>query len=190
MREIRVEAKEMRVDGAWDRDSPGIATAKALHGWVQNPENAMTRFRHILVPVDFEESSREALDVAIDLAHTFDARLTLVHTWEVPAYGYAGMSFAPIDLLTPIEQAAKGQLESTLAAVRKRVPRAESVLATGSAADEVLAAADRVKPDLIVMGTHGRHGLRRVFLGSVAEKVVRGSPVPVLTIRAKGREPV
>jgi nucleotide-binding universal stress UspA family protein len=144
----------------------------------------MARFNHILVPVDFEDSSQEALNEAIELALASDAKLTLVHSWETP-YAYAGMLYVPVDLWTPVEQAAREQLESTLAGARKRLPRAEAILAKGPAAAEVLAVASRVKADLIVMGTHGRHGVGRVFLGSVAERVVRSSTVPVLTIRAK-----
>jgi nucleotide-binding universal stress UspA family protein len=89
---------------------------------------------------------------------------------------------------TAIENAAKERLGTTLALVLKRLRKAESVLVRGPAAIEVLTVADRLKADLIVMGTHGRHGVSRLFLGSVAEKVVRGSPVPVLTMRLNARE--
>jgi nucleotide-binding universal stress UspA family protein len=148
----------------------------------------MTRFNHILVPVDFEQPSQEALEVAIDLALAFDARLTLLHAWDIPIFAYAGSnSFVTADMWTSIERAAAEQLASTLAILRKRLPRAESVLAQGAPAVETLAVADRENADVIVMGTHGRHGLGRVLLGSVAERVVRSSPVPVLTIRGKGQ---
>jgi nucleotide-binding universal stress UspA family protein len=148
----------------------------------------MTRFHHILVPVDFELPSQEALEVAVDFALAFDARLTLMHAWDIPIFAYAGSnSFMTADMWTPISRAATEQLASTLAVLHKRLPRAESVLAQGAPAVETLAVADRVKADLIVMGTHGRQGLDRMLLGSVAERVVRSSPVPVLTIRGKGQ---
>lgn len=150
----------------------------------------MTRFHHILVPVDFEESSRDALEVAVDLARTFDAKLTLVHAWEIPPYVYAGLPYLSADLWTAVEQVATEELEKTLAGVRKELPKAESILAKGPAAVAVLAAAEQSGADSVVMGTHGRRGMSRVFLGSVAEKVVRSSLVPVLTIRGKGRESV
>ena len=95
------------------------------------------------------------------------------------------MFYIPVDVWTPVEQAARRQLENALAVVRSRLPAAEAVLTNGPAAAEVVAVADRVKADLIVMGTHGRQGVGRMFLGSVAERVVRSSPVPVLTIRAR-----
>ena len=148
----------------------------------------MTRFRQILVPVDFEPPAQEALEVAVDLALTFDARLTLIHAWEVPAAAYAAMTYVPADFWTAIEQAATEQLKSTVEQVHKRLPRAESILAKGPPAQQILAAADRTKSDLIVMGTHGRRGMSHVLLGSVAEKIVRLSPIPVLTIRGKDRE--
>jgi nucleotide-binding universal stress UspA family protein len=100
-------------------------------------------------------------------------------------YSYGGVYLAP-ELGTALEQAAKQRLDRALESVVKRVPGADSVLANGAAAFEILAAAERLKADLIVMGTHGRHGLSRMLLGSVADKVVRASTVPVLTVRATG----
>ncbi len=145
----------------------------------------MTCFHHILAPVDFESSSREALGVAIDLALAFDAQLTIVHAWEMPSYAYSGLGLLPLDLWVPVEKAGMKQLETTLAAVRKRIPRAESLFAKGRPQVEVLEAIALSKADLVVMGTHGRRGLSRALLGSVAETMLRSSPVPVLTIRAK-----
>jgi nucleotide-binding universal stress UspA family protein len=144
-------------------------------------------FQHILVPVDFGESSREALVVALGVARRFDARVTLGHTWEIPAMAYAGVDFSAMDFLTPIEDAARQQLESLLREVQEENPAARSVLARGVPWREIIDMIPRVKADLIVMGTHGRHGISRAVLGSVAEKVVRESPVPVLTVRAGAR---
>jgi|CZKU01.1.fsa_nt_gi nucleotide-binding universal stress UspA family protein len=143
----------------------------------------MIRFKHILVPVDFEQSSRDALDVAVDLALTFDSKLTLLHSWESVAYAYATLPYVSADLSIAIEQAAKDQLETLRARVAERLPRVEVTLTRGPPAFDIVAVAERLKADLIVMGTHGRRGMSHVLLGSVAEKVVRCSPIPVLTIR-------
>lgn len=143
----------------------------------------MTEFKHVLVPVDFGDSSRAALDVAIDLAKRYGASLTLVHCCEIPAYGYNPLGPPVIDLLTPVQDAGRSLLEETLVELRPRFPGADAVLVTGLPADEILAAASERRADLIVMGTHGRRGLGHVFMGSVAERVVRTSPVPVLTVR-------
>jgi nucleotide-binding universal stress UspA family protein len=140
-------------------------------------------FNHILVPTDFGETSQHALDVAVELATAFNAELTLTHTWELPPYGYAGMAFSVVDLLTPVEQAAQEQLDQALVALRHRVPRATTVLRRGRPWEEILSVIELRHVDLVVMGTHGRRGLDHAFLGSVAEKIVRMSPVPVLTVR-------
>jgi nucleotide-binding universal stress UspA family protein len=89
------------------------------------------------------------------------------------------------DIWAVIGDAAKAQLATTLALVRKRVPGAESLLANGAPAPETILAIEQTSADLVIMGTHGRRGVTRMFLGSVAETVVRTSPVPVLTIRGK-----
>jgi nucleotide-binding universal stress UspA family protein len=148
----------------------------------------MNRVEHILVAVDFGESSQGAIETAIFLAKTFGASLTVTHTCEVPAYAYPGMAFVPMDLLTPIEDAAEKALANTLADVNKSVPVAKGVLRRGLAASETLDLINEVKPDLVVVGTHGRKGVARALLGSVAEKIVRLSPVPVLTVRADGSQ--
>ena len=129
-------------------------------------------YRHLLVPIDFGEPSQRALD-------------TLVHVYEIPAYVYGGMTYATADLFGPIEAAAREQLDGTLGKVQERIPDAKAVLRRGPAAQEILAVVDEVHPDLVVMGTHGRKGVSHLLLGSVAERVVRLSPAPVLTMRAK-----
>lgn len=139
-------------------------------------------FKHLIIATDFSESSQHALDLAVELAQRFEAELTLVHSWEAPSYSYGGGLYLPVDLVTPIEQAAVAQLNIALTDLRVRLPRAQSMLRAGLAWEEVLAAATQAHADLIVLGTHGRRGLNRALLGSVAEKVVRLSRVPVLTV--------
>jgi nucleotide-binding universal stress UspA family protein len=143
----------------------------------------MIQLKHILVAVDFGDSSREALEAAVELATRFDARLTLTHTCEVPAYAYPGMAFVPVNVLGPLEDIAREALAATLADVQKRMPGAKAILRRGIAAEETLAVIAAEHPDLVVVGTHGRKGVTRFMLGSVAEKIVRQSPVPVLTVR-------
>jgi nucleotide-binding universal stress UspA family protein len=139
-------------------------------------------FKHILVPVDFGEPSDCALDAAIELARRFDAQLTLAHVYEIPAYVYAGITYATADLFGPIEDAAREYLDKTLREVQKKLPGAKAVLRRGPAAMEILATIEELHPDMVVIGTHGRKGVTHALLGSVAEKVVRLSPVPVLTM--------
>lgn len=145
----------------------------------------MAGFKHILVATDFEQPSLRAVDTAVDLALEFGSELTLVHAWEIPPYAYTyGMAgYGAFDLASPLQSAATGQLDTLLMRVRERLPRAKSLVLNGPPASEIIAAASTLGADLIVVGTHGRKGLAHVLLGSVAERIVRLSPVPVLVAR-------
>jgi nucleotide-binding universal stress UspA family protein len=145
----------------------------------------MIAFKNILVPVDFSESSDRAVNVALELAKQYNSALTVVHVFDVPS-AYAGMDLSPMDLLAPMLEAARKQLDATLAEVRSKIPSATVVMARGAPWREILNAVDEKHPDLVVMGTHGRRGIERAVLGSVTEKVVRLCPVPVLTVRSEG----
>jgi nucleotide-binding universal stress UspA family protein len=143
-------------------------------------------FRHILVAVDFGSSSQAALDRAIELAAKLDTKLTLVHVCEVTPMIYAGMEYPVADWLTPLQDAAKKELDDLAAKVKAKVPGVGTALRVGFAAEEILAVAASTGADLVVTGTHGRKGIGRFLLGSVAERVVRLSKVPVLTVREHG----
>ncbi len=145
----------------------------------------MTSFTHILAPTDFGEPADRALEVAIEIASKFDASLTVFHVSGVPAFAYAfyaeGLSWPTGDMT---KEATK-ELDALLQKVKERCPRAQAAVVVGEPWQAILEAAKERGADLIVMGTHGRRGISRVLLGSVAEKVVRLSPVPVLTISGK-----
>lgn len=149
----------------------------------------MDAFKHILVPVDFEEPSQRALDFAVELATKLNASLTLVHVYEVPIYAYAGLVNTLPNLLPVIEEAAREQLTRSLSAVHSKLPKADAILRMGIPWDTIISAIGETGADLVVMGTHGRRGLSHALLGSVAEKVVRLSAVPVLTVRGSDERP-
>jgi nucleotide-binding universal stress UspA family protein len=142
-------------------------------------------FKHLLVPIDFGEPSLCALDAAMELARRFDGKLTLVHVCDIPSYVYGGMTYATTDLLAPIEEAARDSLDKMVREVERRLPGTTAVLRSGPPALEILAVVDELHPDLVVIGTHGRTGVKHALLGSVAERVVRTTSVPVLTIHAR-----
>jgi nucleotide-binding universal stress UspA family protein len=144
----------------------------------------MGLYQHILVPTDFSASSQRALATAVSLALAFGAKLTITHSCEIPGYAYVGMMAPPIDYLTPLREAGDALLLKAVASIRDKIPDATAVLRNGAPWQETLEVAREVGADLIVMGTHGRSGLAHALLGSVAEKVVRMSPIPVLTLRA------
>ena len=139
-------------------------------------------FERILVATDFSDSSRQPLELALQIAEKFGSELTLVHSWEAPSYSYGGGLYFPVDMVAPIEHAAVARLEEAMTELKQRFPAAKSLIRAGVPWEEVLNAATQLKADLIVMGTHGRRGLERALLGSVAEKVVRMARVPVLTV--------
>ncbi len=143
----------------------------------------MTAFKRIMAPTDLSPASAHAVDMAVDLALKYGAALSLVHVYELPSYLYTGMMYTAFDLLTPLEEHLSGELAKLLQSVRARGVDASSIFKPGFPADEIMTLVEETHSDLIVIGTHGRRGFSRVFLGSVAEKVVRMSPVPVLTVR-------
>ena len=146
----------------------------------------MSRIKNILVPVDFSKASKLALRYACELADTFDATLHILHAAENPygAGGYMEVYVPPPDFFEQIEQEARKQLESLLTREEQARYGAVLVYRTGVPATEIL---DYVRAerniDLIVMATHGRSGVARLMMGSVADKIVRGAPCPVLTLR-------
>ncbi|MBX3258284.1 MAG: universal stress protein [Labilithrix sp.] len=144
----------------------------------------MPTFKHILVPTDFEEASEHALEAALDLAQDLDAEVTIVHVIQAPPIYYSAYAQG---LAWPVEEldgAARRALDDALAAAKKRYGKVDAVLLNGAPRVQILEAVVDRKADVIVMGTHGRRGIVRAVLGSVAESIVRTSPVPVLTVGA------
>lgn len=146
----------------------------------------MSTIRRILVPTDFSSSSREALDLACELAAALDAPLTLVHAYAVHAYPLPeGIVVPPADTVAQEITSASHSLQQELDRARARGCDAASMIVEGDAFDAILKAIGETGADLLVMGTHGRRGVAHALLGSVAEKLVRKAPCPVLTVRAK-----
>ncbi|HVI96560.1 MAG TPA: universal stress protein [Anaeromyxobacter sp.] len=141
----------------------------------------MGTFKHILAATDFSEASRPALDLAVSIARDSGADLTVVHTCEVPPYA----DITLVDLVTPLADVAQTKLDALLVAVRNVCPRTTGVLKVGVAWEQILAVAGEATSDLIILGTHGRRGVAHALMGSVAERVVRLSPIPVLTVRSR-----
>ncbi len=146
------------------------------------------RIDTILVPVDFSDHSARALDTAIELAKEFDARLCLLHCYQM---GPGTSSPYSVALSPELEREFR---ESALRRVRDWAEKAAThgIEATGSAkfscpSEGIKKQADTLNADLIVMGTRGLTGLKHVFLGSVAERTIRQAPCPVLTVRSGTR---
>lgn len=144
----------------------------------------MNKFKTILVPVDFSENSKKILESAMYLAETFKARLSVV--FVVQSFeDYSGF-FVPHMPIAQFEEEVKQSAERKMKSfldenIDKKSPHDGMVL-TGDVAEEILLYAKDKKVDLIVMGTHGYKGLEKILFGSVAEKVVKNAPCPVLTV--------
>ncbi len=148
----------------------------------------MESMKRILVPVDFSACSRKALDRAVELGSALGASLEVIHVCETPAMVAPDLMVTvpdqPRQTITQwvTQEAAKG-LAALLAEVRREGgPPISERIVIGRTADEIVKAA--ANADLVVMGTHGRRGLSHLVLGSVAERVVRTCPTPVLTLRS------
>jgi len=140
----------------------------------------MNAFHHILIPTDFGESSAAAERLAVELAAKFGSHITLAHVLE-PPMPFDGPFPQPIrNLGAPVEK----DLDDALAQLKMHHADSDRCFTVGTPWEQILSVAKDRGVDLIAMGTHGRRGLVRAVLGSVAEKVVRLSPVPVLTVHA------
>ena len=137
-------------------------------------------FRRILVPTDFTPLSDHALDWAIDLAASVGASVTVMHAYAIPLVAFPDGAVVPTpESAARIGEAARTALDAAVEKRRSRGVVLTAVLREGEAWAEIQAVADDIDADLVVLGTHGRHGLARVLLGSVAEHVIRTSHRPV-----------
>ncbi len=146
----------------------------------------MKPITRILVPVDFSTHSSEAVRFAADMSRRYEASLELLHVFHVTTYalpeGYVVPSNEQLQLVMnelELQLAASKQ-----AAIEAGARGAQTTLAKGGITTEILRFAKERDCDLIVMGTHGRTGMKHLLMGSVAEQIVRVASCPVLTLRA------
>lgn len=130
--------------------------------------------QHILVATDFGTSSVRAVHFAAELAARLEAHLTVLHVVQTVAASQP-------------ERGAQRELDGFLEDLANGPTHAQGVIRVGDPAREIVAYAHETCCDLVVVGTHGRSGLSRLLLGSVAERVVRTSHVPVLSVRGEAR---
>jgi nucleotide-binding universal stress UspA family protein len=138
----------------------------------------MADFRRLLVPTDFTDTSERALDWAFTLA-----AITVMHSYEIPIVGFPdGALVATADIAARMAEGSRAGLDAVVGKRKGGKIQVDGVLREGVAWEEINRVADELDADLIVIGTHGRKGLARALLGSVAENVVRTATRPVLTI--------
>jgi nucleotide-binding universal stress UspA family protein len=148
----------------------------------------MSRIRRILHPSDFSRASRMAFTKAVEMADANRAELLLVHVLA-PVVPMVGDGYLSPQIYEEIETSARTQAQKQLDALattaKKAGARAKTLLLGGVAHEQIIRAARSKRADLIVIGTHGRTGLAKLFLGSVAGRVVSTASCPVLTVRGK-----
>jgi nucleotide-binding universal stress UspA family protein len=142
-------------------------------------------FQRVLVPTDFSAASEEAWKTAQRLAQSVDAELVLLHVFvEAPLYSESPFSGPRV---REIYESARDWVQAKLAqwadAARASGLAVRTEVRAGVPHREILTAAGEVQADLIVMGTHGRGGVERALMGSVADRVIRLGPCPVLSVR-------
>ncbi|MFT5683686.1 MAG: nucleotide-binding universal stress UspA family protein [Myxococcota bacterium] len=145
-------------------------------------------FQRILVPTDFSEGADKAIDLAVSVATMSHGKITLLHIGVTPEiYATWGLTGSMLNTVSELSQRmADEQLDILQQKADEQLPapyRGPVALRSGHAPEQILSVLDSGDFDLIVMGTHGRTGLDRVLIGSVAERVIRRSPIPVLVAR-------
>jgi universal stress protein A len=149
----------------------------------------MGLFRRIMHPTDFSKASGRALEMAVELAKQNKAELLLAHVLT-PVIPYAGDdAYADPTLYVEIEKKAREDARSSLEALEKKVKKSrvnvKTLLLEGTPYDRIVRAAKSRRVELIVMGTHGRTGLTKLLMGSVAGRVISLAHGPVMTVRGK-----
>jgi len=142
-------------------------------------------FDAVLVGTDFSAQARAAVDWSMDLARALGARLVVAHVFDLPIVGLLDASLI-VDATTAarLSDEAQRALDVEMARLRDRGVRVEGILRQGDARDSLPALAMEAGAGILVVGSHGRRGLARALLGSVAESVVRASTVPVVVVRS------
>ena len=150
----------------------------------------MVALKNILVATDFSEPSGVAMAYGRDLARSYNARLHVLHIVEDVMMRYSSeVGFAVPQMQSDLEEAARRDLAAQITDDDRRTLRVQAVVESGvNIAEAVVNYAKTNDIDLIVTGTHGRGAVKHFLMGSVAERVVRTAPCPVLTVRAHERD--
>ena len=147
----------------------------------------MSRLRRVLHATDFSRASQRAFAKALEMAEQNKAELVLLHVLTPIANYVIGDHYTDPSLYARLEETAEHEAETGLAKLVQRARNArvkvKRMLARGTTHEQILRAARRCQADLIVIGTHGRTGLSKLLMGSVAGRVISAASCPVLTVR-------
>jgi nucleotide-binding universal stress UspA family protein len=147
------------------------------------------KFDNILVPTDFSDDAAHALDIAIELAKLQNGKIILLHAYPIDlpvTYpGFTGGALLPDDFYRELRAQADAHVEKVAKQAEASGVTITGKAVTAPASAAIIAVAEDIPADLIVMGTRGLTGVKHILLGSVAERVVRTAPCPVLTVKAE-----
>ena len=144
-------------------------------------------FKKIVVPLDGSKTAEEALECALDLARFYDGELSLIRVCDVPIQMIETSGVAYYDLEDTLQKAARAYLEA-VSKKQSAAPKISTKVLTGHTVDQILESAETYQADLIVLSSHGKSGVERWVLGTVAENVTRRATCPVLLTRG-GKKP-
>ena len=164
-----------------------IVTDEAAHRTASAMSPLQFKIGKILVPIDFSEHSQKALRYALAFAAQFDAEVTLVHIVEQMVYPGDWM-YPPLAVSDFANEKREQMIERLRALDAGSGIKTQHMVRLGRAWQEVTEIAREQKSDLIILATHGYTGLKHALLGSVAEKIVRHAPCPVLSVRPEERD--
>ena len=146
-------------------------------------------FKKILCPVDFSEFTDEILEYAVNIAQKYNSELHLIHIIPNLNYFTPYESFFTPENLIVVEKNMETEVNKDFDELMKKINvPAKKIIKNGAAFVEIINYARTESMDLIIIGTHGRTGLEHILIGSVAERVLRKSPCPVLTVRPRSRQ--
>ena len=145
--------------------------------------------KKILVAIDFSAASAQALQYALKFADQFDSHLILLHVLHVPADDPGFYTSRKTDdrAFSNMEEVASALMDKFIVQHVKERDKVDTRIIPGLPADEIIRLTEKEQVDMIVMGTRGHSGIKRLIIGSVAEKVIRTCKCPVLTVQSEGR---
>lgn len=145
----------------------------------------MIQLKQVMYTTDFSDFSKAALKYALSFCTEYKAKLYVLHAIEPPTYYAEYYDYVPIveDLLTRAKERMNKELDDIKKLAGQQKVEIEGLIREGTPFVEIIKAARENEIDLIVIATHGRSGLSHAIFGSTAEKVIRGAPCPVLSIR-------
>lgn len=145
------------------------------------------RLERILVPTDFSEDARRALELAVEWAKHFGASIEVLHAYAVPADIYPYALYITDEMLAGIHAKQKERVEGLCTPVRDAGVPVTAYAERGATHDVIPRFAEEHRVDLIVVGTRGHTGLKHLFLGSTAERTIQLAPCPVVAVRGESR---